>query len=151
MSCHGATSDTCLACAAELSSLDQLTLPTPMDAFSSTFSCHPIIHMSRRGATSDVCLACACRALIIGPADTPYANGCFLFDIFLPNNYPDVPPMVQYLTTGGGRVRFNPNLYENGKVCLSLLGTWAGPSWDPAQSTLLQVSLPKYGLVPGTS
>lgn len=29
--------------------------------------------------------------------------------------------------------------YNNGKVCLSLLGTWAGPSWQPGQSTLLQV------------
>ena len=25
------------------------------------------------------------------------------------------------------------------QVCLSLLGTWAGPSWDPAMSTLMQV------------
>ena len=45
---------------------------------------------------------CACcRALIIGPADTPYANGCFIFDIFLPSNYPNVPPQVHFLTTGG--------------------------------------------------
>ncbi|KAL3146802.1 hypothetical protein ABBQ38_014781 [Trebouxia sp. C0009 RCD-2024] len=79
------------------------------------------------------------RALIIGPADTPYANGCFVFDIFLPSNYPNVPPQVHFMTTGGGRVRFNPNLYECGKVCLSLLGTWSGPSWDPTASTLLQV------------
>ena len=28
-------------------------------------------------------------------------------------------------------MRFNPNLYANGKVCLSILGTWAGPSWAP--------------------
>ena len=38
--------------------------------------------------------------------------------------------------------RFNPNLYSNGKVCLSLLGTWRGQStenWDPKISTLLQV------------
>ena len=48
---------------------------------------------------------------------------------------------VQFLTTGGGRVRFNPNLYACGKVCLSLLGTWSGPSWVPGQSTLLQVRL----------
>ena len=27
---------------------------------------------------------------------------------------------------GSGTVRFNPNLYQNGKVCLSLLGTWSG-------------------------
>jgi hypothetical protein len=46
------------------------------------------------------------------------------------------------MTTGGGTTRFNPNLYANGKVCLSLLGTWRGQStenWDPKISTLLQV------------
>ncbi|KDQ31240.1 hypothetical protein PLEOSDRAFT_1070457 [Pleurotus ostreatus PC15] len=45
-------------------------------------------------------------------------------------------------TTGNGRVRFNPNLYSSGKVCLSLLGTWhGGPNegWAPYKSTLLQV------------
>ena len=38
--------------------------------------------------------------------------------------------------------RFNPNLYSNGKACLSLLGNWRGQStknWDPKISTLLQV------------
>jgi hypothetical protein len=54
-------------------------------------------------------------------------------------DYPQKPPKVQFLTTGGGTVRFNPNLYESGRVCLSLLGTWDGPSWDPGTSTLLQV------------
>lgn len=29
-------------------------------------------------------------------------------------------------------MRFNPNLYKNGKVCLSILGTWTGPAWSPA-------------------
>ena len=29
---------------------------------------------------------------------------------------------VNFQTTGGGSVRFNPNLYNCGKVCLSLLG-----------------------------
>jgi ubiquitin-protein ligase len=69
------------------------------------------------------------KALIIGPEDTPYANGCFEFDILLPPSYPDTPPMVTFITTGGGVVRFNPNLYESGIVCLSLLGTWHGPGW----------------------
>jgi len=34
---------------------------------------------------------------------------------------------------------FNPNLYAEGKVCLSLLGTWSGPGWEPGVSTLSQV------------
>ncbi len=40
---------------------------------------------------------------------------------------------------GGGTARFNPNLYADGKVCLSLLNTWAGQQWTPGQSTILQV------------
>lgn len=34
----------------------------------------------------------------------------------------------------------NPNLYADGKVCLSLLGTWSGPGWEKGVSTLSQVS-----------
>jgi ubiquitin-protein ligase len=39
-------------------------------------------------------------------------------------------------------LRVNPNLYENGYVCLSLLNTWNGRAhecWNPEASTLLQV------------
>ena len=43
------------------------------------------------------------------------------------------------MTTKGGKYRLNPNLYAEGKVCLSLLGTWSGPGWVPGKSTLLQV------------
>ncbi len=43
------------------------------------------------------------------------------------------------LRAAGGSFRFNPNLYADGKVCLSLLGTWAGPGWIKSESTLLQV------------
>ena len=86
------------------------------------------------------------RALIIGPEDTPYANGCFLFDIWL-DDYPTKPPKVQFLTTGKGRVTFNPNLYKNGKVCLSLLGTWDGPGWIKGESTLLQVLVSIQSLI----
>jgi baculoviral IAP repeat-containing protein 6 len=35
-------------------------------------------------------------------------NGFFLFDVLLPNDYPDKAPNVKFLTTGGGAVRFNP-------------------------------------------
>ncbi|PFH46326.1 hypothetical protein AMATHDRAFT_70134 [Amanita thiersii Skay4041] len=74
------------------------------------------------------------KALIIGPEGTP-----FLFDIFLGSNYNQSPPSVKYMTTNGGKFRFNPNLYADGKVCLSLLGTWTGPGWVSGKSTLLQV------------
>lgn len=79
--------------------------------------------------------------MIAGPEGTPYAGGLFEFDVFIPLNYPHSPPQVHLRTTGAGSVRFNPNLYNNGKVCLSLLGTWNGrpeEQWSP-KSTLLQV------------
>lgn len=87
------------------------------------------------------------RAMIVGPQGTPYWNGLFMFDIFLPAGYPNQPPQVQFLTTGGGRIRFNPNLYACGKVCLSLINTWSGPSWEPSRSTLLQVLVSLQALV----
>ncbi|KAH6556355.1 hypothetical protein KP509_1Z185900 [Ceratopteris richardii] len=87
------------------------------------------------------------RALITGPENTPYENGMFLFDILLKASYPFEPPEVHFLTTGGGKVRFNPNLYANGHVCLSLLGTWMGPGWEPSKSNLMQVLLSIQGLV----
>ena len=148
-----------------------------------------------------------------------FLAGIFVFDLFLPAAYPSVPPKCLLTTTGSGRMRFNPNLYNCGKValvlplaaaqtlhphllvctqllhchvlwhtpdccccshlvctlpagllvtapashlsrllllhtgthccrppraphlqvCLSLLGTWSGPGWDPKHSTLLQV------------
>ena len=83
-------------------------------------------------------------------------------------DYPIKPPTVKLITTGGMTVRFNPNLYSCGKVCLSILGTWQGimpyarfkiecphingphingvsllgPAWTPAQTlftTLLSI------------
>ncbi|XP_046328169.1 ubiquitin-conjugating enzyme E2 Z-like [Haliotis rufescens] len=74
------------------------------------------------------------HALITGPFDTPYEGGFFYFLIRCPPDYPIHPPRVKLMTTGDGRVRFNPNLYKNGKVCLSIIGTWSGPAWSPAQS-----------------
>ena len=68
-------------------------------------------------------------------------GGIYEFDIEFPPHYPSVPPLVTFMTTGGRRVRFNPNLYESGKVCLSLLGTWSGQQWKPNKSTLLQVDI----------
>ncbi|XP_071264658.1 ubiquitin-conjugating enzyme E2 Z [Salvelinus alpinus] len=74
------------------------------------------------------------HALITGPFDTPYEGGFFLFLFRCPPDYPIHPPRVKLITTGQNTVRFNPNFYRNGKVCLSILGTWTGPAWSPAQS-----------------
>ncbi|XP_042231688.1 ubiquitin-conjugating enzyme E2 Z-like isoform X1 [Homarus americanus] len=74
------------------------------------------------------------HCLIIGPFDTPYEGGFFHFLVRFGPQYPLHPPRVRLLTTGGDSVRFNPNLYKNGKVCLSILGTWSGPAWSPASN-----------------
>lgn len=62
------------------------------------------------------------HALITGPFDTPYEGGFFLFLFRCPPDYPIHPPRVKLITTGHNTVRFNPNFYRNGKVCLSILG-----------------------------
>jgi len=90
------------------------------------------------------------RAMISGPEGTPYSAGCFIFDILAPSDYPNCAPKVNLQTTGGGSIRFNPNLYNCGKVCLSLLGTWQGDqgeSWHPKTSTLLQVLMSIQALI----
>ena len=90
------------------------------------------------------------RALITGPEDTPYESGCFIFDLYIPPSFPEHPPLVHFVTGAKNRQRFNPNLYDDGKVCLSLLGTWAGrPSenWNHDTSTLLQVLISIQGLI----
>lgn len=66
------------------------------------------------------------QAMIMGSNGTPYGHGAYLFDIYFDDSYPNTPPKVNLTTTGHGKVRFNPNLYACGKVCLSLLGTWRG-------------------------
>ena len=72
-------------------------------------------------------------ALIVGPSDTPYFGGNYFFEITYPSDYPHSPPKVKYCTNGNN-IRFNPNLYKCGKVCISLLNTWRGDQWTSCQS-----------------
>ena len=70
--------------------------------------------------------------------------------MFIGDKFPSQPPRAYFhsWTDGGGPV--NPNLYEDGKICLSLLGTWPGSSqqdtWSP-KATLLQILVSLLGLV----
>jgi ubiquitin-protein ligase len=83
------------------------------------------------------------RYLLNGPPNTPYARGLFIFDSYCGIKYPLTAPEFHFVNTSG--FRFNPNLYSEGKVCLSLLGTYSGPKpheserWNPKISTLAQV------------
>ncbi|KAJ3550286.1 hypothetical protein NMY22_g567 [Coprinellus aureogranulatus] len=90
------------------------------------------------------------RSLIIGPENTPYQDAPFVIDWMLDSNFPNSPPIAHFLSWTNGNGRVNPNLYEEGKVCLSILGTWVGDqteSWSAARSSLLQAFVSIQGLV----
>jgi len=90
------------------------------------------------------------RCLIIGPTDTPYEHAPFLIDLHLGSDFPRAPPTAHFHSWTSGLGRINPNLYEEGKICLSLLGTWPGKSetegWSE-KATLLQLLVSLQGLV----
>ncbi len=102
-------------------------------------------------------------AMIVGPrypaqsaddkktAKYPYEESLFFFELNFPSDYPARPPHVTFLnsTLDPENLRIHPNLYQrfhdsasSGKVCLSILGTWAGPGWESTmnlESTLMTV------------
>lgn len=86
------------------------------------------------------------RVLILGPEGTPYEFAPFVFDFVFPRKYPDVPPQAFFHSWTYGRGPVNPNLYEEGLVCFSILGTW-GSDWAPGKSTILQILVSIMGLV----
>ena len=71
--------------------------------------------------------------MIIGPSETVYENGFYFFEFNYPTDYPSTPPTVTFRTNQDG-IRFNPNLYTGGKVCISLLNTWRGEQWTSCQT-----------------
>ena len=73
------------------------------------------------------------HALIIGPKNTPYENGFYLFKFEFPDTYPYNPPKLTFLNQYNN-IRFHPNLYRNGKVCISILNTWQGEKWSSCQT-----------------
>jgi len=51
-----------------------------------------------------------------GPIETSYEEGYFSANINFPENYPSVPPSFVFRNK-----MFHPNIYNDGKVCLSIL------------------------------
>jgi len=62
-------------------------------------------------------------ATIIGPADTPYANGVFNLEIQFPPDYPFKPPKIRFVTKV-----YHCNVNAQGGICLDILKD----NWSPA-------------------
>ena len=60
---------------------------------------------------------------LLGPPDTPYAGGLFDVELFLPQEYPMVPPKCYFNTP-----IWHPNIDKLGRICLDILKT----KWSPA-------------------
>lgn len=63
------------------------------------------------------------KVVIAGPAQSAYEGGAFNLELFLPEEYPMVPPKVRFLT----RI-YHPNVDKIGRICLDILKD----KWSPA-------------------
>ena len=75
--------------------------------------------------------------LFFGPPDTIYENGIFRAKMTFPKDFPNSPPVVQFVDN-----IFHPNIYPDGKVCISILHDGedvygyesASERWNPSHS-----------------
>jgi ubiquitin-conjugating enzyme E2 G1 len=85
------------------------------------------------------------NVIVFGPQDTIYENGMFRAILTFPKEYPNKPPVMQFITK-----IIHPNIYKDGKVCISILHEGkdeynyeqASERWNPSQgvsSILLSV------------
>ncbi|KAJ9062562.1 Ubiquitin-conjugating enzyme E2 15 [Entomophthora muscae] len=60
----------------------------------------------------------------MGPADTIYEGGFFKALLSFPRNYPQMPPTLKFTTE-----MWHPNVYPDGKVCISILHPPGEDKW----------------------
>ena len=63
------------------------------------------------------------KAMIFGPADSPFQGGVFNLTIRFPSDYPFKPPIVTFSTK-----IYHPNINAAGGICLDILKQ----QWSPA-------------------
>ncbi len=63
------------------------------------------------------------KVVVAGPAQSAYEGGVFDLELFLPEEYPMVPPKVRFLTR-----LYHPNVDKIGRICLDILKE----KWSPA-------------------
>lgn len=77
------------------------------------------------------------NVLLIGPQETIFEGGIFECKIKFPNDYPNKPPEFKFITNLP-----HPNIYTDGKVCISILRTGTdefnyehiSERWNPSHS-----------------
>lgn len=79
----------------------------------------------RRQAFPSLQSAYEWKAFIYGPDDTAWEGGVFRLTMKFPDEYPNKPPVVKFLTP-----MFHPNIYEDGKICLDILQNQWSPMYD---------------------
>jgi len=84
-------------------------------------------------------------SIMFGPKNTPYEFCPLEYSFSIPDDYPFTPPKVLY-RTNDGKTRFHPNFYVDGKVCLSILGTYSGPKWASSMN-ITTILLSIYSLM----
>ena len=84
-------------------------------------------------------------SIVCGPEGTPFQHGFYAFDFDFSGGYPfiqpklayhsigaDIPQLIKLKTKSTSKIpRLHPNLYKDGYVCLSIIGTWEGDGWSP--------------------
>ena len=63
------------------------------------------------------------KVIISGPKDSPYEEGKFHLQLYLPEEYPMVPPKCIFMTK-----IYHPNIDFLGRICLDILKK----NWSPA-------------------
>ncbi|KAI9468377.1 Ubiquitin-conjugating enzyme E2 7 [Coemansia sp. RSA 989] len=75
---------------------------------------------------------------LFGPPDTDYEGGMFKAVLKFPHDYPFEPPTMRFVSQ-----MWHPNIYEDGRVCISILHSPVHDSsgyediserWNPAQT-----------------